>query len=132
MRLRKIDSVAAGSSCAGAAQAATIEAAAQRRAARQARGGGEKMGQTVQSAAVRVGRSGKNATLPPQRHVGGGDAPPIVLSWNSWNWSFTKRITKLDFPTAVSPNSTSLNVYVSGPSISSKIWKRQVAPSRVN
>lgn len=123
MRLRKIDSVAAGSSCAGAAQAATIEAAAQRRATREARGGGgEKMGQTVQSAAVRVGRSGKNATLPPQRHVGGGDAPPIVLSWNSWNWSFTKRITKLDFPTAVSPNSTSLNVYVSGPSISVQSW----------
>lgn len=45
------------------------------------------------------------------------NAPPIVLSWNSWNWSFTKRITRLDFPTAVSPSSTSLNVYVSGPSI---------------
>lgn len=35
--------------------------------------------------------------------------PPIVLSWNSWNWPLTKRSTRLDFPTADSPSSTSLN-----------------------
>lgn len=35
--------------------------------------------------------------------------PPMVLSWNSWNWPLTKRSTKLDFPTADSPSSTSLN-----------------------
>lgn len=35
--------------------------------------------------------------------------PPIVLSWYSWNWPFTKRSTRLDFPTADSPSSTSLN-----------------------
>ncbi len=35
--------------------------------------------------------------------------PPIVLSWNSWNCPFTKRRTRLDFPTADSPRSTSLN-----------------------
>lgn len=35
--------------------------------------------------------------------------PPIVLSWYSWNCPFTKRNTKLDFPTADSPNNTSLN-----------------------
>ena len=35
--------------------------------------------------------------------------PPIVLSWNSWNCPLTKRSTRLDFPTADSPNSTSLN-----------------------
>lgn len=33
----------------------------------------------------------------------------MVLSWYSWNWPLTKRSTKLDFPTADSPNSTSLN-----------------------
>lgn len=36
-------------------------------------------------------------------------SPPMVLSWYSWNWPLTKRSTKLDFPTADSPNSTSLN-----------------------
>ena len=35
--------------------------------------------------------------------------PPMVLSWNSWNWPLTKRSTKLDLPTADSPSSTSLN-----------------------
>lgn len=33
----------------------------------------------------------------------------MVLSWYSWNWPLTKRSTKLDFPTADSPSSTSLN-----------------------
>ncbi len=33
----------------------------------------------------------------------------MVLSWYSWNWPLTKRSTKLDFPTADSPNRTSLN-----------------------
>lgn len=36
-------------------------------------------------------------------------SPPMVLSWYSWNWPLTKRSTKLDFPTADSPSSTSLN-----------------------
>lgn len=36
-------------------------------------------------------------------------SPPMVLSWNSWNWPLTKRSTKLDLPTADSPSSTSLN-----------------------
>lgn len=36
-------------------------------------------------------------------------SPPMVLSWYSWNWPLTKRSTRLDFPTADSPNSTSLN-----------------------
>lgn len=35
--------------------------------------------------------------------------PPMVLSWNSWNCPFTKRSTRLDFPTADSPKRTSLN-----------------------
>ena len=35
--------------------------------------------------------------------------PPIVLSWYSWNCPLTKRSTRLDFPTADSPNNTSLN-----------------------
>lgn len=35
--------------------------------------------------------------------------PPIVLSWNSWNWPFTNRSTRLDLPTADSPSKTSLN-----------------------
>lgn len=30
-------------------------------------------------------------------------SPPIVLSWNSWNWFLTNRSTRLDFPTADSP-----------------------------
>ena len=38
-----------------------------------------------------------------------GYIPPIVLSWNSWNCPLTKRSTRLDFPTADSPKSTSLN-----------------------
>lgn len=38
-----------------------------------------------------------------------GPSPPMVLSWYSWNCPLTKRSTKLDFPTADSPNSTSLN-----------------------
>lgn len=33
----------------------------------------------------------------------------MVLSWYSWNWPLTKRSTRLDLPTADSPNSTSLN-----------------------
>lgn len=33
----------------------------------------------------------------------------MVLSWNSWNCPLTKRSTRLDFPTADSPKSTSLN-----------------------
>lgn len=33
----------------------------------------------------------------------------MVLSWYSWNWPLTNRSTKLDFPTADSPSSTSLN-----------------------
>jgi len=36
-------------------------------------------------------------------------AAPIVLSWYSWNWPFTKRSTRLDLPTADSPSRTSLN-----------------------
>lgn len=36
-------------------------------------------------------------------------SPPMVLSWYSWNWPLTKRSTRLDLPTADSPNSTSLN-----------------------
>lgn len=44
-------------------------------------------------------------------------SPPIVLSWNSWNWPFTKRSTKLDFPTADSPNSTSLNWQILFPAL---------------
>lgn len=35
--------------------------------------------------------------------------PPMVLSWNSWNWPLTNRSTKLDLPTADSPSRTSLN-----------------------
>lgn len=42
-------------------------------------------------------------------HSSAGHIPPIVLSWNSWNWPLTKRRTRLDFPTADSPKSTSLN-----------------------
>lgn len=34
--------------------------------------------------------------------------PPIVGSWYSKNSSLTKRTTRQDFPTAVSPSSTSL------------------------
>lgn len=37
------------------------------------------------------------------------DSPPMVLSWYSWNCPLTKRSTRLDFPTADSPSSTSLN-----------------------
>lgn len=44
-------------------------------------------------------------------------SPPIVLSWNSWNWPLTKRSTKLDFPTADSPNSTSLNWQILFPAL---------------
>lgn len=33
----------------------------------------------------------------------------MVLSWYSWNCPFTKRRTRLDLPTADSPNSTNLN-----------------------
>lgn len=43
--------------------------------------------------------------------------PPIVLSWNSWNWPLTNRSTKLDFPTADSPNSTSLNWQILFPAL---------------
>lgn len=43
-------------------------------------------------------------TGQPWRHK-----PPMVLSWNSWNCPFTKRSTRLDFPTADSPKRTSLN-----------------------
>ena len=45
---------------------------------------------------------------PPPRFYQ-SDIPPIVLSWNSWNWPLTKRSTRLDLPTADSPSSTSLN-----------------------
>lgn len=44
-------------------------------------------------------------------------SPPIVLSWNSWNWPLTKRSTKLDFPTADSPSSTSLNWQILFPAL---------------
>lgn len=43
--------------------------------------------------------------------------PPMVLSWQLLNSSFTKRITRLLLPTAVSPNSTSLYVNVLSGSI---------------
>ena len=33
----------------------------------------------------------------------GASSPPIVLSWYSWNWPLTNLKTKLDFPTADSP-----------------------------
>lgn len=36
-------------------------------------------------------------------------SPPMVVSWNSSNCPLTKRSTRLDFPTAMSPSSTSLN-----------------------
>lgn len=38
-----------------------------------------------------------------------GSSPPMVVSWNSSNCPLTKRRTKLDLPTAMSPSSTSLN-----------------------
>jgi hypothetical protein len=37
-----------------------------------------------------------------------GKVPPMVLSWNSLNLPFTKRITRVDLPTPDSPKSTSL------------------------
>lgn len=36
-------------------------------------------------------------------------SPPMVVSWNSSNWPLTKRSTRLDLPTAMSPSSTNLN-----------------------
>lgn len=36
-------------------------------------------------------------------------SPPMVVSWNSSNCPLTKRSTRLDLPTAMSPSSTSLN-----------------------
>ncbi len=36
-------------------------------------------------------------------------SPPMVVSWNSSNCPLTNRSTRLDFPTAMSPSSTSLN-----------------------
>ncbi|TNN79035.1 hypothetical protein EYF80_010714 [Liparis tanakae] len=33
----------------------------------------------------------------------------MVVSWNSSNWPLTKRSTRLDLPTAMSPSSTNLN-----------------------
>lgn len=44
--------------------------------------------------------------LPAQHRT---PSPPMVVSWNSSNCPLTKRSTKLDLPTAMSPNSTSLN-----------------------
>lgn len=39
-------------------------------------------------------------------------SPPMVLSWYSWNCPLTKRNTRLDFPTADSPNRTNLNWHI--------------------
>ena len=36
-------------------------------------------------------------------------SPPMVVSWNSSNCPLTKRSTRLDLPTAMSPSSTNLN-----------------------
>lgn len=55
--------------------------------------------------------------LMNQAGLSGGPSPPIVLSWNSWNWPLTKRSTKLDFPTADSPSNTSLNWQILVPAL---------------
>lgn len=50
--------------------------------------------------------------MSPNKHIYlviKAPSPPMVLSWYSWNWPLTKRSTRLDFPTADSPRSTSLN-----------------------
>ena len=45
---------------------------------------------------------------PKIQHISLICLPPIVGSWNSKNSSLTNRTTRHDFPTAVSPNNTSL------------------------
>lgn len=39
-------------------------------------------------------------------------AAPMVLSWYSWNCPLTNLKTRLDLPTALSPNSTNLNWHI--------------------
>lgn len=78
-----------------------------------------------------VSRKRADAKIPPnwpiwspgswqlmnQGGLSGWPSPPIVLSWNSWNWPLTKRSTKLDFPTADSPSNTSLNWQILVPAL---------------
>jgi hypothetical protein len=57
-----------------------------------------------------------------------GYTPPIVGSWNSKNSSRTKRTTRHDFPTAVSPRRTSLKWCTLLAMVVMLVWQQEEIP----